>query len=458
MSAWLPSLDHRSSTHLYQQIIDHLINDIQNNHLHHGDKLPTVRALANALHVTPGTINKAFSVAQTKGLVQKTQGKGTFVTAKHLQRHFPVTMVNGRTNAYDFTINEPVHMDVCQPFNAALSDVAQQNDERMWTQYGDTRGVISHREDIAQWLNTRGAQCNAEHLFLTSGAQQGLISALMLLCSKGDTVMVQETTFPGEKAIASMLGLTLHPIRMNSAGMDLEHFEFACKTTLSRVIIMLPTAHNPTGMTMSLEQREQLIAIARKYKVLIIEDDLYLHDSPIIALQQLAPERTFHISGFSKCIAPALRVGTLITPVDYVDTMTRVIQAQNWMTAPLLTNIASYLWRSGELESIIHARCHENKQRTALCQRILNKLPLAFNAANLHVWVRHSSRVENAEIIARLGQKGVDVLPSAFFHAAGHSSPHIRLCIGKHDLQGLTNGLNIIAQELAPTIMERPII
>lgn len=455
---WQPRLHRDDPRHLYAQLLDCLIDDIRMGHLPAGTKLPTVRQLASQLSVTPGTINKVFALAHEKGLVEKTQGRGTFVSQSREHPGPPATMLSGREDSFDFTINQPVSLELATIINAHMREISHENDHTLWNSYGTTQGPLWAREPLCQWINNRGASATPEQLFITSGAQQGLLSTLMLLCKKGDSVMVQSLTFPGIKAIASMLGLHLEPVNMDSQGLDLVHFEETCKQSLSKVLVVLPSAHNPTGLTMDIAHREALVDIARRYQVSLIEDDLYLHEHRVTALQALAPERTFYISGFSKCVAPALRVGMLVAPLQHVSAISRVIQAQNWMTAPVLSAIAKRLFDSGDVSRIEQARMAENQQRINLTQHLLHQHQLSFDAVNLHVWLRHSSRRDNAEVISRLHQRGVDVLPASFFHAKGEAMPYLRLCIGNQSMAQLEAGLTQIAQELAPSIFERPLI
>ena len=455
---WQPDINKSSQTHLYRQLVDSLASDIRSGALRQGQKLPTVRTLAEQLDVTAGTINKAYAAAAELGLGIKTQGRGTFVSGSKPTKMPLPTMVSGAPTSYDFTINQPADMDLQAYFGPHLAHLAEQGDNLMWSCYRDTQGEPAHRESISNWLNSRGAACHPDDVYLLNGAQQGMMSVLMMLCSRGDTVMVQASTFPGEKALLDILGLKLQVVEVDDNGLDLASFEAACEASLSKVLILLPTAHNPTGITMNLSHRNALVAIARKHGVFILEDDLYLHHEPVVTLQQLAPERTFLISGFSKCISPGLRLGTLVAPAEFKLSLTRIIQAQNWMTSPILTTLAHRLLISGDVDKIIAKRLIENKKRLAIAQTYLQDYRLAFDPVNLHIWLKHSPTANNAEVISRLHSRNVEVLPSSFFYCDGRTTPHIRLCLGNLSLERMTEGLAIIQQELKVSVMERAII
>lgn len=455
---WKPTIDATSDKKLYLQICDSVAQAIVSGELKRGEQLPTVRALSALLNVTPGTINRAFDEGVQRGIIEKTQGKGTFVKQQKQGRTISAAMLPGRKDVFDFTLNQPACLNIEPILSTHLQNLARQNDPRLWSVYGDTRGLPEHRESMADWLNLRGNNAAPENLFLLAGAQQGLLSSLMLLCNKGDTVMVQETTFPGIRAVATLLGLQLQPVAMDECGLDLNDFKARCKQATSQVLVILPTAHNPTGKTLSQSHREKLVKIARKYDIYLVEDDIYLHAEPVVSLQQLAPERTFHVSGFSKCVAPALRAGMLVCPPQFTGSLARVIQAQNWFTPPVTTELAHRLYTSGDAVTIEQARREDCIERIALAKAILGEKRIQYDPVNLHIWLKHSPRLDNAAVISRLNQLGVDALPSVFFHVTETSSAHLRLCLGNLTPENLQQGLEIIARELNPSLPERAII
>src|SRR5437899_11124392 len=95
-----------------------------------------------------------------------------------------------------------------------------------------------------------------------------------------------------------------------------KQFEQACKQWRPRAVFLVPSYHNPTAITLPMERRSAILEIARQHNVIILEDDVYrpLLDQPPQTFARLAPDLTVHVSGFSKCIAPGLRLGFVIAP------------------------------------------------------------------------------------------------------------------------------------------------
>ncbi|WP_163018798.1 aminotransferase class I/II-fold pyridoxal phosphate-dependent enzyme, partial [Pseudomonas viridiflava] len=148
--------------------------------------------------------------------------------------------------------------------------------------------------------------------------QQGLAVALMALLKPGDVIAADALTYSGFKVLAQALHLEVVPIPAGAEGPDLVALEYLCRSRRIKALYMMPTLHNPLGWVMSLEVREQLVVLARKHDLLIVEDAAYafLADNPPVPLAQLAPERTVYVSGLSKSVATGLRVGFVAAPLD----------------------------------------------------------------------------------------------------------------------------------------------
>src|SRR5690606_19920154 len=126
----------------------------------------------------------------------------------------------------------------------------------------------------------------------------------------GDVIAVDALTYSGFKVLAEALRLEMLPIPVTPHGPDLGALQRLCRSRPVRAVYSMPTLHNPLGWVMSLEQREQLVSIARTHNLHLIEDAAYafLADDAPPPLAQLAPERTLYVSGLSKNIATGLRV------------------------------------------------------------------------------------------------------------------------------------------------------
>jgi DNA-binding transcriptional MocR family regulator len=125
--------------------------------------------------------------------------------------------------------------------------------------------------------------------------------------------MTEAATYHGMKSLADCVGYRLLGLPMDDEGLIPDQLDRACAAGTSRVLFTMPTLQNPTARTMSLGRRREIVRIAHKYDLLIIEDDVHSFlDGNETPLAVLAPERVFHVSSTAKCMPPGPRVGTLV--------------------------------------------------------------------------------------------------------------------------------------------------
>jgi DNA-binding transcriptional MocR family regulator len=169
---------------------------------------------------------------------------------------------------------------------------------------------------VARHLQDRGVQADAGQVLIVNGAQQGLAVTLMALLKPGDVIAADALTYSGFKVLAEALHLEVVAIPAGDHGPDLTALDKLCRSRSVRAVYSMPTLHNPLGWVTPIEQREQLVALARRHDLILIEDAAYafLVDNPPRTLIDLAPERTVYVSGLSKNIATGLRVGFIAAP------------------------------------------------------------------------------------------------------------------------------------------------
>nr|QQZ51967.1 PLP-dependent aminotransferase family protein [Phenylobacterium glaciei] len=136
------------------------------------------------------------------------------------------------------------------------------------------------------------------------------------MAAPGDVICAEALTYPGLKALAAQLRVTIVGLAMDAEGILPGAFEAACREHTVKALCCTPTLQNPTTATMSLARREALVAIARAHGVPIVEDDAYglLPENAPPSVAALAPELTFHIAGLAKHVSPALRIAYLVAP------------------------------------------------------------------------------------------------------------------------------------------------
>lgn len=188
-------------------------------------------------------------------------------------------------------------------------------------QYSITEGYAPLREHLASYMKSmHGVGRDFDNILITSGAQQVMDLAAKSLCNEGDVVICEAPSFIGSLNTFRSYNARLRGIPMESDGMDMAELERALKEeTRVKFIYTIPNFQNPSGITMSWEKRRQLYSLAKKYGVLILEDnpygDLRFYGEHIEAIKSLDEEGIVIYAGtFSKVISPGMRVGYAIAP------------------------------------------------------------------------------------------------------------------------------------------------
>ncbi len=195
---------------------------------------------------------------------------------------------------------------------------------RQSLQYTVADGPLAFREQIALRMRARGFDCAAEHVLVLQGSQQGLDLAAKMLIDPGDVVVTESPTFLGAVVAFNPCEPRYAGVRMDGEGMDMDHLEHVLKTTDKvKMIYTIPDFQNPTGVTMSAERRRQLIALANRFNVVVLEDTAYRDlrfsgDAPPTIKSLDTEGRVIMLGSFSKILAPGLRLGWAVASVDLI--------------------------------------------------------------------------------------------------------------------------------------------
>jgi len=152
-----------------------------------------------------------------------------------------------------------------------------------WTQilgYIPSKGHMRHRQAMAAWLARGGLVVDPDHLVLTAGAQHGLAVTMSALLKPNDTLLMEELTYSGARALAHQQHLKIRAVAIDAEGLRPDALETACRSTRARALYCMPRLQNPTSAIMSERRRRQIAAIAEKYRLTVIEDDVYGFVSP----------------------------------------------------------------------------------------------------------------------------------------------------------------------------------
>jgi len=192
-------------------------------------------------------------------------------------------------------------------------------------QYTVSTGMPRLREQIASRMKSDGVDCSAENVLILQGGQQGLDLVAKLMVDEGDIIVTEDPTFLGALIAFNPYQPKYVSIKMDDEGMVVHELERELRNGLKiKFVYTIPDFQNPTGVTMSLDRRQELVKLANEFDFLILEDSPYreirYEGAPVAPLKSLdTEERVIYLGSFSKILAPGLRLGWIVASEELVD-------------------------------------------------------------------------------------------------------------------------------------------
>ncbi|MBT8156014.1 PLP-dependent aminotransferase family protein [Epibacterium ulvae] len=318
----------------YRRVAETIRGAIDAGTLKVGTKLPPVRELAYQLSITPGTVARAYSVLTDEGILVAEVGRGTFVAEKMTKVQDDVWS----RQLHHFESQDPKHVSLFSPRIADMGQVAAIRealrkiadcDPHMLLNYPTRDAYKPVREAVAEWIAKAPiGPVRERDIVLTHGGQNGLM-VTMQACLRGPNpvIMVEELAYAGFRRAADMLRANVVGVAMDEQGIRPDILELMIRKTGASVLCTSPEVHNPTGLFTPTERRLEIVAVARRHNVQIIEDDCYrLGEAQAPSYRSLAPELAWHVTSLSKLLTPAIRVGFVVAPQGGVNELRRAAE------------------------------------------------------------------------------------------------------------------------------------
>lgn len=427
----------------YKSLVDQLALEIRQGRLPPGTRLPTHRELAAREGLALVTATRVYAELEAMGLVSGETGRGTFVRESALPRGLGIDQQATAAGMVDLNFNYPSLPGQADLLRVALRQLAASGDLEALLRYQPHGGRPHERDIVARHLSSRGLAVSGPQVAIVDGAQHGLATTVMALLQAGDVVAVDALTYPGFKVLAEAHRLELAPIAATGQGPDLDALDAMCKRRRVRAIYAMPTLHNPLGWVMSASRRRQLVAIARRHGLLIMEDAAYafLAPDPPAPLASLAPESTVYVSGLSKNVATGLRVGFVAAPPAWMPKIERAIRATTWNTPGVMTAIACGWMEDGTVARLEAQKRHDAMARQAIAAQVLGGFRPVHHPASYFVWLPLAEEIRADKVAMALMTELVSVSTAEPF-ATTIQVPHaLRLALGSVELDALRDAL-----------------
>jgi DNA-binding transcriptional MocR family regulator len=292
-----------------------------------------------------------------------------------------------------------------------------------------------------------------DEIIITSGSMQGLSLVAQALGRRGDTVLVEQPTYMGMIHILEMQGLRPIPIPFDAEGPELDAIERALRVERPRFMYTVPTFHNPTGFNMSSTRRRDLLQLASRNHLPIVEDDIYgmlAYDAPPpLAMKANDPaDLVIYISSFSKVLMPGLRVGYMVAPQAFYDHLLSLKRANDLFGTTFVQHAVAEFLRQGRLRAHLKRVLPVYRsRRDALLRSLARYMPSGVTwtkpTGGYSSWVTLPEDNMLAVYRAALGH-GLAFTPGEAFLIAPRTSRHLRLCFGNQPAEDIADLVAIL--------------
>ena len=318
-------------------------------------------------------------------------------------------------------------------------------------QYGATDGFSPFRESAAAFLNTEGVKCGAADILPVQGGSQAFDLLLKALIDPGDAVLCESPTFLG--AIQAMREYNAKLVEMptDGEGVIVEAAEALIREHHPKLMYVIPTFQNPTGITLSLERRRALAALASKYGVVIAEDDPYrdlrYRGEALPPIQSFDEEGwVVYMSSFSKYIAPGLRLGAAAVRNPLLLRKMVIGKQSADVHSPLLVQavVDAYL-RAGLMPGHLERICGDYKRQLDAMLAGFAHFPAGTKhtvpQGGLFVWAELPEGVDGLKAFDAAIEAGVAFVPGTHFYPAGGHLNTLRLNFSMCDIPTIEEGM-----------------
>mgnify|MGYP002624045497 FL=1 len=312
-------------------------------------------------------------------------------------------------------------------------------------QYGATQGVPELREAIAARYGVPVSEVQ-----VTTSSQQGIDVSTRILCDPGDIILTTEPTYLGALQSFRAYRADVRPWNRAAEGVP---------PAASRVkfIYVIPDFNNPSGETMTLEERQEIVALARELDAVIVEDSPYRElrysGEDVPTIRELAPERTLHLGSFSKIFAPGFRLGWMIGPEPLLEQIYVCKQALDLCPPVFDQYLAAEFLTSGALERNLLKTKAEYRRRRDLMVGMLEKympegVTWTYPEGGLFLFLTLPEGIDTVEMYDEALSKGVAYVAGSFFYLDGSHRNTMRLNFSFIAEEKMAPGVRILSEIL----------
>jgi GntR family transcriptional regulator/MocR family aminotransferase len=492
------ALDRSKPVPLARQIQTHLERLVREGLLPPGTKLPATRELADGLGVNRATVVLAYEELVASGWARARVGQGTFV-AERGGENAPAVPVSARrpasiewseifsrtariisdenerrraaappsagAGAISFAGGMPDSaLFPTDAFRRALNEVIRREGESL-LQYYPVAGYPPLRQYLSTYLLRFGLEASPDEILIVNGSQQGFDLIARTLVDPGDTVAIEQPTYPRAMQVFRSFGAQFVGVPWDEAGPRPEVFERVLERSNPKLVYCQPTCHNPTGLAMAPDTRRRLLAAAARHQVPIVEDgfdgSLYYGARPPGPLKaQDADGVVIYIGTFSKILFPGLRLGWLVAPPPVIERLQAAKQLTDLHTSALIQAAVHRFCERRLLDrhAVRVVREYRRRQQTMLAA-LRRRMPAGTTwtepMGGFSLLLTLPDGMTAARLLPLALQRGVAFTPGEAFFLDGSGTRSLRLSFSAVPSEQIERGVQRLAEAIREALRHR---
>ena len=360
-----------------------------------------------------------------------------------------------------------------QQFKEACNYVLENNGPQA-LQYSASEGYRPLREMIARHTGRYNVQIEPDNVFITSGSQQALDFIGRVFINQGDHIVVESPTYLGALQAWNAYGAQYISVPSDEHGMIVDKLEEALRIG-PKFIYVLPNFQNPTGTTLSLERRQQLVELADRYGVPIIEDDPYgqlryegEHLPSVVMLDSKHQNcngssytgNVIYMSTFSKLLAPGLRLAWVVAPKEVIRKLVHSKQAADLHTATFNQVVAYEMGKGGFIDEHVKVIRQVYKERRDVMLETMDELfPSEVHwthpEGGMFLWGILPQGMDSAEVFKQAVERKVAFVPGASFHPNGGGQNTLRINFSYSNPDEIREGITRLGTLLKELVIQK---
>jgi GntR family transcriptional regulator/MocR family aminotransferase len=417
-----------------------------------GERLPSSRALAEALGVSRTVVTAAYEQLYAEGWLEGRHGSGTYVADIA-----PVSATAAATTPprQERPAEDGIDLRPGRPWVGGLDTPAWRRAWRLAAATPpearpDPRGVPGLRAALTDYLRrSRGVACTPDGVLVTRGATNGLDALAATVLRPGDRAGVEEPGYPTARTVLAARGAEVVLCPVDEDGLLVDALPDGL-----RLIYTTPSHQYPLGGRLPVPRRQALLAWARRNDALIAEDDYdseFRYDvAPLPALYGLGPDRTVYLGTTSKTLAPGVGAGWLVTRPDLVEAIAAKRETLSDRTSIVPQEAVRILIERGDLDRHVRRMRAEYARRRVAVVEALGHLPLLGDTAGLHLVAQLPAGI-TGQVVAAAAARGVLLEPLAERYGGTGGIEGLVLGYGSATVSQIKSGCSLVRELVRTT-------